>query len=230
MDLLERDQHLDALDGWLREAAAGQGRFVCVGGEAGVGKSALVARFCQQVAAHGRGRVLRGICDALSTPRPLGPLQDIAMQTGGALDRLLAADAPRDRLFRAFFSELGGSLTPTIAVVEDVHWADDATLDLLRFLGRRLESQRAMLLVTYRDDEVGARHPLRLVLGDLATATAVRRLALAPLSLAGIRALAAGSGFDPVALHRLSWRQSILRDRDPGRGSPAHRRHSRDHP
>lgn len=204
MDLLERERHFEALDGWLREAAAGQGRLVLVGGEAGVGKSALVAAFRQAVAARGRGRVLHGACDALSTPRPLGPLQDIALETGGALDALLAQDAPRDRLFRAFLAELSGGLTPTLVVIEDAHWADEATLDLLRFLGRRLEAVRAVLIVTYRDDEVGANHPLRLVLGDLATTKALRRLSLAPLSPDGIRALAAGSRVDPSVLYRLT--------------------------
>jgi ATP/maltotriose-dependent transcriptional regulator MalT len=204
MALLERERDLEALDRYLHEAAAGKGRMVLVGGEAGVGKTALVAQFCEAVAARGRGRVLRGACDALSTPRPLGPLQDIAQQTGGALDRLLLADAPRDRLFRALLDELSGGLTPTVAVVEDIHWADEATLDLLRYLARRLDAVRALVIATYRDDEVGATHPVRLVLGDLATTPAMRRIFLALLSGAGISALAAGSGFDAEALHRLT--------------------------
>src|SRR3954471_13576985 len=204
MDLLERESGLVALDGWLREAAAGLGRLVLIGGEAGVGKSALVAHLCQVVASHGRGRVLLGACDALSTPRPLGPLQDIALQTGGTLDRLLAENAPRDRLFRAFLAELDRGLTPTLAIIEDVHWADDATLDLLRFLGRRLEPIRSLLVVTYRDDEVGPTHPVRSVLGDLATTKTVRRLRLAPLTEAAVRTLAGSSRLDPIALHRLT--------------------------
>jgi predicted ATPase len=204
MDLLERESSLVALDGWLREAAAGQGRLVLIGGEAGVGKSALVAHLSQVVASHGRGRVLLGACDALSTPRPLGPLQDIALQTGGTLDRLLAENAPRDRLFRAFLAELDRGLTPTLAIIEDVHWADEATLDLLRFLGRRLEPVRSLLVVTYRDDEVGPTHPVRSVLGDLATTKTVRRLRLSPLTEAGVRTLAGSSRLDPIALHRLT--------------------------
>ena len=179
MALLERDHHLEALDGWLREAAAGQGRLVLVAGEAGVGKSAVVQRFAKAVA-QGRARVLLGACDPLSTPRPLAPLQDIAYQAGGTLDRLLAEDAARDRLFRAFLAELDRGPLTTLAIIEDAHWADDATLDLLRFLGRRLEATRVLLVVTYRDDEVGVKHPLRLVLGDLATSKTLRRMHLAP--------------------------------------------------
>jgi DNA-binding CsgD family transcriptional regulator len=202
MNLLERDRFLAELDGLLREAAAGQGHLVLVGGEAGVGKTALVGSFC--ATARGRARVLIGACDPLSTPRPLGPLQDIAVIAGGELDRLLERGAPRDRLFRACLAEFGGGLMPTLAVVEDAHWADEASLDLLRFLGRRIDGTRALLVVTYRDDEVGPRHPLRLVLGDLATAQAVRRLSLPPLSEGAVRTLAVGSGLDPGELHRLT--------------------------
>src|SRR5690349_1204341 len=121
MDLLERERHLEALDGWLREVAAGQGRMVLVGGEAGVGKTALVGRFRQ--VARGRARVLFGACDALSTPRPLGPLLDIAIEAGGELDRLVTEGAERDRVFRAALSELNAGLVPTLAIVEDAHWA-----------------------------------------------------------------------------------------------------------
>ena len=95
-------------------------------------------------------------------------------------------------------------LTPTLAVIEDVHWADEATLDLLRFLGRRLEPVRSSLVVTYRDDEVGPTHPVRSVLGDLATTKTVRRLRLSPLTEAGVRTLAGSSRLDPIALHRLT--------------------------
>ncbi len=204
MHLLERERHLEALDAWLREAAAGQGRLALVAGEAGVGKSALVARFSEAVAAEGRARILLGACDPLSTPRPLAPLQDIAYQAGGTLDRLLADDAPRDRLFQAFLTELTSGLTPTLAIVEDAHWADDATLDLLRYLGRRLEPLRALLVVTYRDDEVGAKHPLRLALGDLATSKTMRRLHVSPLSVESIQTLAAGSTLDPLSVHRFT--------------------------
>ena len=202
MDLLERERQLGALDGWLREAAAGQGRLALVAGEAGVGKTALVGRLRE--AARGRARVLVGACDALSPPPPLGPLRDIAAAAGAGLDRLLAENAPRDRIFRAALAELGAGLAPTLAVVEDAHWADEATLDLLRFLGRRLGGVRALLVVTYRDDEVGPQHPLRVVLGDLATSATCRRLPLSPLSESAVRTLAAGSAVDPAGLYRLT--------------------------
>ena len=77
--------------------------------------------------------------------------------------------------------------------MEDAHWADEATLDLLVFLGRRVERTRALLIVTYRDDELGVDHPLRAVVGRLPP-EAVRRLRLEPLSEAAVAELARRAG------------------------------------
>ncbi|MGH2535297.1 MAG: ATP-binding protein, partial [Thermomicrobiales bacterium] len=200
MQLFERDADLDHLSRWLDQAAAGDGCLVLLGGEAGVGKTALVRRFCQEVA--DRARVLIGACDALSTPRPLGPLLEIAAQIGGEIDRLLQAEARREQVFGACLREFSGAWRPVVAVFEDVHWADEATLDLLRFLGRRIGSCRAVLIATYRDDEIGPMHPWRAVLGDLATATAVRRMPLAPLTIEAVRRMAADRQLDAETLHR----------------------------
>ena len=200
MELLERTPYLTELGGLLRQAADGQGHVAFLGGEAGVGKTSLVRRFCDD--AREAARVLTGACDPLSTPRPLGPLLDIAAVVGGELDRLVASAARREQVFGAFLAELSGGGKPTLVAIEDAQWADAATLDLLRYLGRRLGSTRALLLVTFRDDELGPRHPLRLAMGDLATADAVRRLTLLPLSIDAVRTLAAGSGIDSDALHR----------------------------
>lgn len=194
------------LKDWLGDAIGGHGRLIFIGGEAGVGKTALVSRFCDL--ARGRARVLRGVCDALSTPRPLGPLLDIAASVGGELDRLLSTGASRDAVFRSALNELSNGLTPTVMVIEDVQWADQATIDLIRFLGRRIEPARAMLLLTYRDDETGPSHPIRVALGDLATTPTTRRLNLMPLSEDGIAAMiaqhSAQNRFEPAALHRLT--------------------------
>jgi DNA-binding CsgD family transcriptional regulator/tetratricopeptide (TPR) repeat protein len=199
MDLLERDDDLKKLRQLLQLAAEGHGSLVMLGGEAGVGKTAFVRRFMRD--AEGRARILAGACDALSTPRPLGPLADIAADIGGEIERLIESAAKRDQVFGACLREFSGAWRPTVAVFEDVHWADEATLDLLRFLGRRISQTRALLIATYRDDEVGPTHPLRKVMGDLATAEGVQRLSLAPLSVDAVRQLAAGSELDPIALH-----------------------------
>ena len=200
MALLERDAFLATFADSLQRAATGHGCLLFLGGEAGVGKTTLVQHFRQGLEPSIRAFI--GVCDPLSTPRPLGPLVDIADALRGDLARLLAAGAPRDQIFRALLAALTAGTGPLLIVFEDVHWADEATLDLLRFLGRRIGSTRAFLLATYRDEEVGPIHPLRIALGDLATATAVRRLTLPTLSESAVRALAEGSGLDPAALYR----------------------------
>ena len=201
MVLLERDTYLAELERLLLEAAAGHGRLVFVGGEAGVGKTTFVSRVADS--ARKTARVLVGACDPMSTPRPLSPVLDIAATVGGTLERLLGdAAQPRHRILRGILAELSGGLRPTLAVFEDAHWADEATLDLLRFVGRRCGSTRLLLIVTYRDDEVGPTHPLRVVLGDLATTAPVRRLSLPCLTEAAVRRLAEGSPLDPVELYR----------------------------
>jgi transcriptional regulator with XRE-family HTH domain/tetratricopeptide (TPR) repeat protein len=198
--LLERELYLKALMDLLHEAAAGLGNMAFLGGEAGVGKTTLMRACC--AAAQNSARVLLGSCDPLSTPRPLGPLVDIAAAGDGELQRLLDVAEQRDRAFRLFLAELQAGQRPTLVVFEDVHWSDEATLDLLRFLGRRITTTRALLVATYREDEVGPKHPLRVVLGDLATAPSVRRFTLPPLSVEAVRTLAAGSGLEPLTLHR----------------------------
>lgn len=146
-------------------------------------------------------RVIRGACEALLTPRPLGPLFDFARQLGGDLGVLLRRDAPRELLFGALPEELA-AVQPTVGVIEDVHWADEATLDLVRFLARRVRATGALLLITYRTDEVLAQEPLQLLLGDLATSPDVRRVQLAPFSQAAVSELAAGTGVDVEAFFR----------------------------
>ena len=189
MELLEREQFLAELESILNGVTVGKGRFVLVSGEAGIGKSWLVERFAE---AHKvQARVLWGACDALFTPRPLGPLYDIALQTQGNLLTLLEEGAPRASIFSAALEELGNEHTPSLTVIEDVHWGDEATLDLMKFLGRRINRINSMLIATYRDDEVGADHPLRLVLGDLPHPA---RLRLPPLSEAAVEGLARKAG------------------------------------
>ncbi len=200
MELLERSPFLDALAGYATEARDGSGRLVLVSGESGIGKTALVEAFQAQLDG---ARWLWGACDGLLTPRPLGPLFDIAAQAGGQLAELCDQGAGPDRLFGAFLAELGSPAGLTVAVIEDVHWADEATIDLLRFAGRRLGRMKALVLVTYRDDELGD-DPLRLLLGDLATHRATRRMGLPPLSDDAVRALVGRRDMDATELRRVT--------------------------
>lgn len=186
---------------WLHEAMAGRGRLLFLGGEPGIGKTVLVRRFCQMVAQN--VRVLTGACDPLSTPQPLGPLLEIAGQLGSSrLADMLTNSENRHRIFQTVLNEFSAGSQASLVVFEDVHWADEATLDLLRYLGRRIDQASTLLIATYRDDEVGDRHPLRLVLGDLATMSGVRRIGLQTLSLDAVSTLARGSGIDAAELHR----------------------------
>ncbi len=186
MGLLERERFF----GVLRECPPG--RVVLLSGEAGIGKTSVVREFCAEVDRP----VLWGACDALRTPRPLGPLRDIARTAGGDLAAVMASDSPRHVMFAAFLDLL--SARDCVAVVEDAHWADEATADLLVFVARRIAATRALLVVTYRDDEIGPDHPLRAVLGALATDREVRRIHLPPLSVEAVARLA---GTDGRALH-----------------------------
>jgi predicted ATPase len=199
--LLERDASIGVLDGLLAEAKGARGRLVLLGAEAGGGKTTLVQHFCQRVGSS--TRVLVGACDPLSTPRPLGPLIDIAAAAGGRLAQTLLDARPRAEVFGAVLDQLTSLPGPTVIVFEDIHWADEATLDLLRFLGRRLGATRALLIATYREDELSPTHPVRVMMGDLAT-TAVRRLSLAPLSEQAVEQLAEGSALDAGFLYRLT--------------------------
>jgi len=198
--LLERESAFQALDEALAAVAAGRGRLVFVAGEAGVGKTSLLRRFCD--AHDASARILWGACDALFTPRPLGPLLDVAQVTGGELEELVATGARPHEVASALMRDL--QTRPTILVLEDVHVADEATLDVLELVGRRIESSSALILASYRDDELDGTHPLRLVLGELATQEAVVRLNVKPLSPAAIAKLAEPYGVDAEELHRVT--------------------------
>lgn len=196
--LLERERELSLLTETYSEVVGrSAGALVLVHGEAGVGKTALLGRFCEERAG---ARILWGACEALFTPRPLGPFLDVAEAVGGELRALASAGALPHDVTSALTAALDGA--PTILVVEDAHWADEATLDVLRLLGRRLPGLPALVLVSYRDDELERTHPLRIVLGELATAPGTLRISLAPLSASAVKELAAGHPVDPDELYR----------------------------
>lgn len=187
MPLLERQQFLDELDAILERAAGGNGHTALITGEAGIGKTSLIEYFIEQQREN--ARILPGACDALFTPRPLGPLYDIVQQTDSDFMELLKTEAQRSIIFNAFLEELQDSVLPTVLIIEDIHWADEATLDLIKFLARRISRTDALLILTYRDDEIGRDHPLRLVLGDIPGPT-VTRIRLPRLTRAAVQQLA----------------------------------------
>jgi len=200
--LLERQAELQMLGTAVERAHTGQGSAVLVLGEAGIGKTSLVQAFL--AAEAGRTRVLAGACEDLFTPRALGPLRDAARSA--ATGPLAAALSPRtdpDLVFTAVCDELASPPSPVVLVIEDAHWADGATLDVLRYLGTRMRDLPAVLLVTYRDDALARGHPLRGVLGVLGSRAATR-LQLSRLTPDAVREMAASSTVDPSELFRLT--------------------------
>jgi DNA-binding CsgD family transcriptional regulator len=197
--LLERGGALSALDQALAHALAGSGRVALVSGEAGIGKTSVVRSFTRQ--AKQSARTLWGACDALFTPRPLGPFLDIAREAGSSTLTSLVGERDRSAFLAELLDELGSRRT--VAVVEDAHWADEASLDALKYLARRIEDHTCLLLVTYRDDEVGPQHPLRSVLGAIPPAITTR-IALHPLSDGAVEELAVAADRDPSGLHALT--------------------------
>jgi DNA-binding CsgD family transcriptional regulator len=199
-ELLERESLLATLHQALADADGGSGRLVLVGGEAGVGKTALVEAFLLE--AGGRRRILVGACDPLFTPRPLGPIVDVAQAIGGDLRELVEAGGIPYRIAEALIAEL--TETESILVLEDMHWADEATLDVFRVVARRIENDPTLVIATYRDDELDARHPLRIVLGGLATVSTLRRVRVEPLSPAGVAQIAEPYSANPDELFRMT--------------------------
>ena len=196
LELLERDQLLARLEDGFADARAGRGRLVLLAGEAGAGKTALLRRFCKP---HQPEGVLWGACDPLFTPRPLGPFLEIADGLGGALAAAVNDGGPHE----VAAAVVGACrLAPTIVVLEDLHWADEASLDVLRLLARRVKSSSVLVLASYRDDELEPTHPVRFVLGQLPSSETVRRLNVQPLSAEAVATLAAPYGVDGVELYR----------------------------
>ena len=195
-ELFEREQFVAMLEQSFGEAQAGKGRLVLVEGEGGIGKTALVECFCRMCMS---ARVLWGRCDALLTPRPLGPFADMAAVSDGALAEAIERGEKPAGCLAALVRELE-THPATIVVVEDLHWADEATLDVLAMLGPRVRGVGALVIATYRDDGLAASDPFRAVLGEL-RGPSVRRLSLPPLSVAGVNALAAAHEVDGAVLH-----------------------------
>jgi DNA-binding CsgD family transcriptional regulator/tetratricopeptide (TPR) repeat protein len=198
---LERDSQVDAVLGYAVEATAGSGRLVLVQGEAGGGKSTLleqVERRLHEATWHW------GACDGLFTPLPLAPLRDIAESIGGPLLAACRGDASRETLFATLLEAVRADPGLTVLAFEDVQWADEATLDLLRFLGRRVQKERALLLVTLREEDAASSSSLRTALGELARQRATRRVALPPLSLDAVQLVVDGTGLDPAEVHHLT--------------------------
>jgi predicted ATPase/DNA-binding CsgD family transcriptional regulator len=202
--LLERESVLAEMGALAHTAASGAGQMLLLRGEAGVGRTALLRGFIDSVSF--RSEVLLGCCDPLSAPRALGPFIDMftrfsaarATEMGAALDA-----GNSETVYKSLLETLADGRR-WVCVIDDAHWADDATLDLLRFLARRIETLPVLVVVSYRDYELGQGHPLVVMLGDMSNNTLLTRISLSPLSIDAVAAMAAGTGADAEHLHMLT--------------------------
>ncbi|MEA1991227.1 MAG: LuxR C-terminal-related transcriptional regulator [Thermodesulfobacteriota bacterium] len=189
--LLERDSELGLMDGLLGEVESSGGKVILIRGEAGIGKSSLVREFIDRHS--GEASIYFGSCDDLLITQPLAPFWDIARGEPSIAEPLYAANRPG--VLGATLDMLSRSLRASIVVLEDTHWADEATLDAIKYLGRRIARTNGLLLLTYRDGEVDYDHPLRRVIGDLPPESVVR-IQLRGLSLSAVASIVGESELD----------------------------------
>jgi ATP/maltotriose-dependent transcriptional regulator MalT len=195
-ELLEREAALATLADARASAARGHGRVAVVTGEPGIGKTALVKRFVRDL--EPGARVLYGTCDDLSIPRPLGPVRDLVGSVSPLLEAALTAGAATHEVQTLLLAELDLDPQPTVLVLEDIHWADDATLDMVTYLGRRIGSVPGLLVLTFRGGEAPPGHPLHAAVGSIPAADSVV-IELAPLSQRAVASLAGDCADDLYA-------------------------------
>ncbi|HET6768847.1 MAG TPA: AAA family ATPase [Chitinophagaceae bacterium] len=201
MKLLERDGFLSSLQTQFKKVAEGEGHCVFISGEAGIGKTALINAFCREQKEN--CNIYQGTCDALFSPRPLAPLYDIVWQMRSDLWENKGDIADRSELFTSFFHKLGNQKEVTVILIEDIHWADEATLDFIKFLARRITQLRCLFILTYRDNQIHSLHPLRNVLGHLNPDT-FTRVQLPPLSRQAVEKMAVERGYSGEDVYSVS--------------------------
>ena len=165
MELLEREKYLNDLTEYYHQIESGGGHSIFLMGEAGIGKTSLVNHFLKKI--ESKSLIYTGACDSLFTPRPLGPLFDIAEQFDQDFIDLLRNEKDRSIIFSALIRKLSASTKPVVLLFEDIHWADEATIDLIKFLARRIHQYKCLFLLTYRDNEIPSGHPLATIFGEL---------------------------------------------------------------
>ncbi len=191
MKLLEREKNIQVLENSFDNLSSGVGCVIAISGEAGIGKTSLVESFTENI--KNKANVFWGACDSLYTPRPLGPLYDISLQMKNGLLILLDNKSPREIIFTKFFEELQKGELSNIVIIEDAHWADESTLDFIKFLGRRVNRTCSLFIITFRNDGISPDHPLRLVMGDIPSQNLIR-MKLLPLTKETVDHLAYSNG------------------------------------
>jgi DNA-binding CsgD family transcriptional regulator len=201
MELIERAEFLTTIQNKFENVVNGEGHCVFINGESGIGKTSLVKSFCQDK--KNDYKIYQGSCDALFAPRPLAALYDVIWQMQGDAWENKLNISNRSELFTMFLRELENQKQPTIIVFEDIHWADEATLDFIKFLARRITHIQCLFILTYRDNEIQSDHPLRNVLGQLSS-DSFTRLQLIPLSRQAVEKMAIEKGWSGEDVYGIS--------------------------
>jgi len=201
MELIERDDFLDSLHNGFKKAAAGEGHCFFIIGEAGIGKTSLVKTFLKKIEDDSIEYI--GACDSLFTPRPLAPLYDLALQINEDWVDKIHSISSRAELFTKFVQVLTHKQRPVVVVFEDIHWADEATLDFIKFFARRISRTRCLFILTSRGDEINQQHSLRNVMVDLSPDT-FTRIELPPLSKEAVQKLADEKGYDAEDVYSIT--------------------------
>jgi ATP/maltotriose-dependent transcriptional regulator MalT len=201
MELIERGSFLTTLQSQFEDVVEGEGRCVFVSGEAGIGKTSLIKAFCNEV--KNRCNIYQGICDALFTPRPLAPLYDVLLQLGKSIPESNIDSTNRTAFFTNFYQELSDRTEVNLVVFEDIHWADEATLDFIKFFARRISQLKCLFILTYRDTEIHSSHPLRNIMGQL-NPDSFTRIELQPLSKQAVGKMAEERGYNGEDVYRIT--------------------------
>lgn len=179
--LLEREQAIRTFNS-LASASRTSGMLVCVSGEAGIGKTAFIEHIRSSLPAH---RFYWSGCDALLTPRPLSPIFELISDIDASLLETLESASMVTWVSATVFHALEKLDTASILVVEDIHWADNATLDVLKYIARRISFLPCLLCISFRDEEIIDKHPAKALL-EVMPAAHTQRIELLPLSLSAV--------------------------------------------
>lgn len=197
LPLVERDGYLAALMEAV-EGSAEAGRVALLSGEAGHGKTSLLDHVLKDL--DHRYRLLTAACEPVGIPAAFAPLFDLLDDLPDDLRADVRSGSGRPGVYAGMLDLIKNDRV--VLVIEDVHWADEATLGLIRYLGRRIEATNSTLIVTFRSEELALNPPLRLVVADLGPAAL--RVELPSLSLAGVEEMTRGWGVDPLRTYELT--------------------------